>query len=241
MLNTSSYSKKRSLWKVFDRIARRYDLLNRILSFGLDQKWRRGISPFLPSKQKITLLDLATGTADLPIALLGTSAQARFNRMIGMDMSDNMLTIGRLKVRQKKYHDQILLKKGDAMSIPYPHHTFDAVSMAFGIRNVENPSICLNEIYRVLKPNGKCLILEFSIPSSPFLRFFYRLYMKAMLPIIGGVLSGNFKAYQYLNSSIQEFPYGTAFCQLIEKSGFSDVKAVPFSGGIVTLYHGIKR
>jgi len=223
---------------MFDRIAHRYDLLNRVLSLRRDVYWRNAVANYLPEHRDLTILDVATGTADLLISLVNKCD--RIKSAVGMDMSPRMLELGQKKISSGKYKEIIRLVRSDALWIPFTSSSFDAVTIAFGIRNVTDVSGALGEMSRVLKPGGKILILEFSLPRNRFLRKIYPFHLKGILPRMGSIISGDPYAYHYLNETVQTFPHGEQFCLLLEKAGFNSVKAVPLTGGIVTIYHACK-
>ncbi len=229
---------RREIWKVFDRIAHRYDLLNRLLSFRQDVRWRTKIAEYLPDYSGQVVLDLATGTADVLLSLFAHSA--RIQKGIGIDMAREMLHYGRLKIEQNSKREEIHLLPGDAMHLPFTANRFDAVTIAFGIRNVSDVTAGLREMYRVLKPGGRVLILEFSLPRNPVIRHGYLLYFRHVLPVIGGWISGDSAAYHYLNQTVESFPYGAQFCGLMQAAGFSRVRELPLTLGIAALYIGNK-
>lgn len=224
-------------WKMFDRISATYDRINRILSLGMDQRWRREVAKWLPLKPHLQILDLATGTGDQLFSLFESDAPIALAK--GIDLAGDMLKIAEKKAEAKPYSKRIEWCKGDAEKIPFPDASFDAVTFSFGIRNVGNPLRSLQEIYRVLKPQGRCLILEFSLPNPPF-RPIYLFYLRHLLPRIGKALSKHPAAYRYLNETIESFPSGIAFCKLLEQASFPNpiVKSMAF--GAVTLYIGEK-
>ena len=230
---------KRDSWQMFNRIASRYDLVNGVLSGGLHHLWRRRLRRQLLSEKQQSLLDLATGTGDVMVTIHDSSYGHCFKEMIGMDLSEKMLDVGRQKCK-KKGVSSLTFQWGDAMAIPFDEKRFNMVTMSFGIRNVTDPLVCLKESYRVLKAGGRLLILEFSLPSWGWFRRLYLWYLRHILPRIGGWLSGDVAAYCYLNKTIETFPHGRDFCGLMQRSGFDDVKAIPLTGGIVTLYQGDK-
>ena len=217
----------------FDQIASKYDLINRILSGGIDLYWRRKVGSFLPKHEKIKLLDCATGTGDQLLTLLKNPS---IHQAVGIDIAQEMLAIGQQKL--KPYSHRAKLKMATATAIPYLDHTFDVVTMSFGIRNVDNVQGCLQEIYRVLAPKGRTLILEFSIPQQKHVKKGYLLYLNQLLPKIGKLISTHSEAYSYLSRTIQSFPHGQKFCNLMKAAGFQNVKAHPLSFGIVTIYPG---
>jgi demethylmenaquinone methyltransferase / 2-methoxy-6-polyprenyl-1,4-benzoquinol methylase len=226
------------VWKMFDRVAHRYDFLNRVLSMGIDRFWRMKMSSLLPTAGNLEVLDLATGTADQLLFLFHTSHRVKSG--IGMDLSERMLEIGRRKVVKQGLSDRITLRSGDAMDIPVEANRFDVVTMSFGIRNVVDVDRALREMYRVLRPGGRLLILEFSLPGCPFIRSGYLFYLRHVLPRIGAFISGDPYAYRYLNETIETFRSGTDFCTCMERTGFSDPAAHPVTFGIATVYKGNK-
>jgi len=230
--------KKSLSWQMFNRISKRYDFLNHLLSFGLDIHWRRCLLRFLPRRSDLRVLDLATGTADVPITLSKNCRNVAHAE--GIDMAEEMLEQGRKKILRKNLSDKIQLQKGDANHTSFPDNSFDTVTMAFGIRNVEDPMIVFKEIYRVLKPKGRVLILEFSLPSNPFLRVLHLFYLRGVVPLIGGIISGNFSAYRYLNRTIETFPYGRRFCRMLRQVGLQNVTPNQLMGGVATIYQGEK-
>lgn len=220
---------------MFDRIVRRYDLLNRVLSLRLDLSWRRQLARLLPAGPGLRVLDLATGTGDMLFAILDEHPDAA--RLMGMDMSAKMLSRGREKLRERQMLDTTPLVRSDATSIAAADGAFDAVTMAFGIRNVEHVLTALREARRVLRTGGRLLILEFSIPRGPFC-WVYLFYLRHVMTRIGGYVSGDVAACEYLNRSIEHFPCGEAFCQLLREAGFRNVRARPQTLGIATIYSG---
>ncbi|MBI3901289.1 MAG: bifunctional demethylmenaquinone methyltransferase/2-methoxy-6-polyprenyl-1,4-benzoquinol methylase UbiE [Chlamydiia bacterium] len=228
------YVKEKS-WKIFDEIYVTYDRINQILSFGQDRSWRRFVAKHLPTSSSLRLLDLASGTCDQLIACMESSAQ--IESAIALDLSANMLEIGRKKLQSKPYRNQVEIVIGDAQSPPFPDSFFDAITFSFGIRNLNDPIRGLQEIKRLLKPQGKALILEFSLPKNP-IRPFHLLYLRYILPHIGTLLSKNKEAYRYLHTTIEAFPYGNAFCSMMHDAGFASVQSIPLALGAVTLYVG---
>ena len=229
---------KSESWKMFNRISSSYDFLNHLFSMGLDIMWRKKISQFLPPNAPLTILDLATGTADVLITLCQSCA--RVTSAYGLDLADQMLDIGRRKVNKAGLDGKIKLQNADANQIPFAEKYFNVVTMAYGIRNVENPQKVLSEIYRVLQDNGRTLILEFSLPVNRFIKAVYLFYLKHVIPILGSIISGDKSAYRYLNQTIETFPYGSEFCGLLQAAGFKSVQAHPLCFGIVTIYQADK-
>jgi demethylmenaquinone methyltransferase/2-methoxy-6-polyprenyl-1,4-benzoquinol methylase len=239
VIDPHSAPQKQDVWRMFDRIAGRYDLLNRTLSMGIDIGWRRELAGMLPARPALRVLDLASGTADVPLSLCEHNRDVL--EVVGTDLSEGMLAIGADKVKAACREGQIRLQSGDAMAIPFEAESFDAVTISFGIRNVPDVSQCLREMARVLKPGGYGLVLEFSTPEIPGFKQAYLLYLRHVLPRIGAMVSGDAHAYRYLNQTIESFPYGQTFCDLMIEAGFSEVDAYPLSGGIATIYRGEKR
>jgi len=222
--------------QIFDAIAPTYDRTNRILSGGVDLYWRRRMAALLPKAEKIKLLDCATGTADQLLSLLKYSPH--IHQAVGIDLAEEMLKIGREKLQPHAHRAS--LKNASATDIPYQEGTFDCVTMSFGIRNVDNVPQCLREIRRVLRPQGRALILEFSLPKNRWVQRSYLLYLNKLLPSIGKLISAHTEAYSYLAKTIQSFPQAEAFCKLMKDAGFQSVKAYPLTLGIVTIYAGEK-
>jgi demethylmenaquinone methyltransferase/2-methoxy-6-polyprenyl-1,4-benzoquinol methylase len=225
-------------WNMFDRIAGRYDFLNHLLSLGQDIRWRKKVARFLNKYNNQYVLDLATGTGDQLLYLFNSSEQ--IGQAVGTDLSINMLEKGRIKVRKKRLDDRIILEEGDVQDIRYPDNSFDAVTISFGIRNVKDVNRSLSEMLRVLKPGGRAIILEFSIPSNIILRRFYLFYFRYILPMIGSIISGDGYAYRYLNETVEGFPYGETFGEMLSASGFQNVSLRQLTFGIATIYCGDK-
>jgi demethylmenaquinone methyltransferase/2-methoxy-6-polyprenyl-1,4-benzoquinol methylase len=221
---------------MFDRIAHRYDLLNRLLSMGTDKAWRKTMRRYLPGEGPLELLDLATGTADVLLFLERTSG--RIARGVGLDMSAGMLSYGQEKVERAGLSRKLKLTHGDATCLPIASESFDAVTISFGIRNVLDVDAALREMLRILRPGGRALILEFSLPGSALVRVPYLFYFRNILPLVGGAISGDTQAYRYLNKTVETFPFGEDFLQLMRNAGFANTRAIPLSFGIATLYMG---
>jgi demethylmenaquinone methyltransferase/2-methoxy-6-polyprenyl-1,4-benzoquinol methylase len=225
---------KSDSWKMFNSIAGRYDFLNRLLSLGQDIRWRKALKKYLPPSDEQTLLDLATGTADVLIEL--ATDNPRLRQGIGVDPAVKMLEIGREKIKARHLDDRLMVQQGDAQALPFLEETFDAVTISFGIRNIPDLRLALLEMYRVTKKGGRVLILEFSKPENPWLKAGHWFYLQTFVPLVGFVFSGNFKAYTYLNQTIQTFPYGERFCKILKQMGFSGIEAHPLMGGAATIY-----
>jgi demethylmenaquinone methyltransferase/2-methoxy-6-polyprenyl-1,4-benzoquinol methylase len=223
---------RQDVWKMFDLISPTYDRINRILSLGMDRRWRKKVAEHLPAVKNMKILDLATGTGDQALALL--QSKASIHSVTGIDLSLEMLEIAKKKIASK-----MEFIRADAEKLPFQGACFDAATFSFGIRNVGQPLISLKAIYRVLKPKGRCLILEFSLPPPP-IRGFFLFYLRHVLPRIGGLLSRKPEAYRYLNQTIVHFPSGKAFCLLMKEAGFTRIKSIPMALGGVSLYIGDK-
>lgn len=226
---------------MFDRIASRYDFLNRFLSGGQDVVWRKKLAKYLPSGRPLLLLDVATGTGDVPIMLMQTKNGKLIEHATGVDISEQMLAVGRVKLKSKSLDQKIKLETGDATALAFSDKSFDVVSIAFGIRNVISVEDALSEFFRVLKPGGRVLILEFSLPSNAVLRALYLFYFRNILPKIGAVLSGDGQAYRYLNESVESFPYGQKFLDLMAGAGFEKCQFQALTFGVANIYIGDKR
>lgn len=223
---------------MFDAIAGRYDLLNTVLSGGLDRYWRRRAIASLQLTGRERLLDVCAGTADVAIgAARRTNGAAR---VVGVDFSSSMLAHGRVKVKSSGLSDRIQLIQGDAMALPVAADSVNAATIAFGIRNVQRPEIACKELLRVLRPGGRIAILEFGTPHNPVFAPIYRWYSSNILPRIGRAVSRHEGAYTYLPESIGAFAYGSEFCRILRDAGFSQVHARPFMFGAVYLYTGSK-
>ncbi len=223
---------------MFDQISPTYDVVNRIMTMGLDQRWRRQLGRFLPKKDNLHVLDLATGTADVAISLV--KQVSAVSRVTAVDPALKMLDIARKKVEKEGLSSHIFLEGGNAESLTYPDNTFDAITISFGVRNIENLSKGLDEMYRVLKPGGRLLILETSIPTNPVLWFLHLCYNRYVMPLLGRLVSRS-SAYRYLNKTIETFPSGVAFSHYLSKAQFSDVAQTPLFFGTVSIYLGDKK
>lgn len=238
MTSNATIPSKADSWQMFNDISRRYDFLNHLLSFGLDILWRKQLAKFLTVKNGQKVLDLATGTADVLLSLFANNKNVQSG--CGIDLADKMMDVGRKKISQRGLESHITLHHGDANQIPFNANTFDAATIAFGIRNMEDPGRVLNEMHRVLNIGGRALILEFSLPQNTIIRCVHLFYLRHLVPLIGVIFSGHYKAYRYLNKTIETFPYGKNFCALMTKAGFQNVEAHPLVFGIATIYQGDK-
>lgn len=231
----SQESKKTQVEDMFDNIAPRYDLLNRVLSMRVDTLWRRVLVHWLKKDCPIQVLDVATGTGDLAIAVhKGTGA-----RVIGLDLSQQMLNVGMEKVQKLNLQHQITMQKGDAENLPFEDNEFDAVSVAFGVRNFEHLERGLQELRRVVKENRSVYILEFSQVEG-VLAPLYQFYFKKILPMIGRLVSQDDRAYTYLPDSVNAFPYGEKMKNILQNVGFTAVEYKKLSLGIATIYKATK-
>ena len=233
----SELGKKEQVAQMFDTISGNYDGLNRVISFGIDIKWRKKVLKLVSDKNPKTVLDIATGTGDLAILMTNTSAE----KIIGLDISAGMLEVGRNKIKAKNLSDKIEMILADSENMPFEDNTFDAITVAFGVRNFENLEKGLTEILRVLKPNGIFVILETSVPDKTPYKQGYTFYSKNILPLIGKLFSKDNSAYQYLSESASVFPYGEALNNILRKIGFIEVKAMPQTFGVATIYSASKN
>lgn len=236
MSNQISERKKDS-YKIFNEIASTYDLLNHTLSFGIDIYWRKKLLKHLPQKNSINALDLATGTGDVPLTLV---SDARIKKITGIDLSKGMIDIGIQKVKKKGLEKKIFLMLGDGVNIPASDNVFDLTTISFGIRNFSDPQKSLHDIHRVLKDEGRLMIMEFAIPTNPVIRNIYFFYFRYLLPKIGNLVSKHKDAYTYLNQSVEDFPYGDNFLALMKNAGFKNLVMQPLTFGIAMLYIGDK-
>ena len=230
-------SKKGQVATMFNDIAGKYDFLNRFLSAGTDIGWRKKALKQLESIDAKKLLDVATGTADVAIM---AAKQLKLTKIIGIDISDGMLDVGRQKIIKANLQNTIELLNGDSEAINFPDNTFDAVTVAFGVRNFEDLEKGLSEIKRVLKPTGKLVVLEFSKPILPGVKTMYNLYMKIITPTVGKMISKNKVAYAYLDESIQKFPEGKNFITILNNIGYTNTYSKKLSLGICSIYCGTK-
>jgi demethylmenaquinone methyltransferase / 2-methoxy-6-polyprenyl-1,4-benzoquinol methylase len=234
----SQENKKSQVAHMFDQIAFRYDFLNRFLSGGIDRYWRRAAIRQLVDDHPRIILDVATGTADFAII---AQKFLKPEKIIGIDISEGMLELGRKKIARLMLNRQIELQQGDSEAINFSSGAFDAVTVAFGVRNFEDLEKGLSEMLRVLKPGGKAVILEFSKPKQTVFKGLYNVYMRVICPGIGKWLSKNRDAYQYLNSSVKAFPEGETFLHILQKIGFTETSFKRLSLGICTIYCGRKK
>lgn len=231
-------TKKEQVEQMFDNIAPTYDRLNHILSFNIDRMWRRRVVRIVRRSNAQSVMDIATGTGDLAIAI---AKRVDDIRILGVDLSEEMLRVAAEKVARQGLAERITLKKGDAEGLDMvATESMDVVTVAFGVRNFENLEKGLSELYRALKPGGKLVVLEFSIPSNRLVRWAYAQYSHRLLPRIGALVSKDRKAYDYLPDSVEEFPTPERFMDILRSVGFSSVKARSQSFGIAHIYEAVK-
>jgi demethylmenaquinone methyltransferase/2-methoxy-6-polyprenyl-1,4-benzoquinol methylase len=233
----SGLGKKEQVAQMFDTISGNYDKLNRVISFGIDIKWRKKVLKIVNATQPKTILDIATGTGDLAILMAETKAE----KIIGLDISAGMLEVGVKKIADKNLSKTIEMVLGDSENMPFDTNYFDAVTVAFGVRNFETLEKGLAEILRVLKPDGVFVILETSVPDKTPYKQGYKFYSRNILPLIGKLFSKDNAAYGYLSESAAAFPYGEALNNILRKVGFIDVVAMPQTLGVATIYVASKK
>lgn len=233
----SGLGKKEQVAQMFDTISGNYDGLNRVISFGIDVKWRRKVLKLVAAKNPERILDIATGTGDLAILMAQTNAR----EIVGADISEGMLEVGRKKVAEKGLEGRIKLVYGDSEKLPFADNHFDAITVAFGVRNFETLEKGLAEILRVLKPGGIFVILETSVPVKFPFKQGYKFYTRFILPLIGRMFSKDRSAYAYLCESASVFPHGEALNNILRKIGFIEVKNMPQTFGVATIYSASKQ
>ncbi len=233
-------SKREQVAEMFDSISPKYDLLNHVLSGGIDILWRKrairelrkATTPNLPKR----ILDIATGTGDFALEALVLKPE----KIVGMDISEGMLSVGREKMKKRGLSDIIEMRSGDSEGLPLPDNDFDAVIVAFGVRNFENLKRGLTDMYRVTRPGGVCVVLEFSNPRQFPFKQLYGFYSRTILPLVGRVVSKDASAYTYLPASVQAFPDGPDFLRIYEAAGFTHTKWIPLTFGVASIYIGHK-
>lgn len=228
----SNLGKKEQVTKMFDTISKDYDGLNRVISFGIDIKWRKKVVELLRKEHPKSILDIATGTGDLAIALIKTGAE----KIVGLDISPGMLAVGQQKVNAKQLDDTIEMIVGDSENLTFADNTFDAVTVSFGVRNFETLETGLSEILRVLKPEGTLVVLETSVPTKTPYKQGYTFYSTNVLPLIGKLFSKDDSAYGYLSESASVFPYGENFNNILREIGFIEVTNKPQTFGVASIY-----
>ncbi|MDA8877801.1 bifunctional demethylmenaquinone methyltransferase/2-methoxy-6-polyprenyl-1,4-benzoquinol methylase UbiE [Flavobacteriaceae bacterium] len=229
-------TKKKQVTQMFNGISRSYDTLNRIITLGVDVLWRKRVVREIQKHKHDVLLDIATGTGDLVIAL----SKLKTKKIIGLDISPGMLEIGKQKVKAEGLDQRIDMQLGDSEALAYDDNTFDGVTIAFGVRNFEHLDLGLQEICRVLKPQGTLVILETAVPQNPILKSLYSFYTQKVMPFIGKMFSKNRTAYQYLSDSAAAFPCGKAFHNILKKNGFISIEDFPQTLGVASIYVGKK-
>ncbi len=232
----SNLNKKKQVEQMFDTISTNYDGLNRVISFGIDVKWRKKVIEMVSATNPEAVLDIATGTGDLAISLAKTGAK----RIVGLDLSEGMLAVGREKIADEKLTGKIEMIQGDSEALPFEDNSFDAITVAFGVRNFENLEKGLSEIFRVLKKGGIFVILETSVPTKFPFKQGYNFYTKNLLPLIGKMFSKDKVAYSYLSESAAAFPYGEILNNILRETGFIDVRHHPQTMGVATIYSASK-
>ncbi|WMN05992.1 bifunctional demethylmenaquinone methyltransferase/2-methoxy-6-polyprenyl-1,4-benzoquinol methylase UbiE [Marivirga arenosa] len=229
-------SKKQQVADMFDNISHKYDFLNHFLSLGIDIRWRKKAIKLLKEIQPKQILDIATGTGDFAVESLKLNP----DHVTGVDISEGMLNVGREKLKKRKLDDRITLTSGDSENLPFEDNKFDAIIVAFGVRNFENLEKGLAEMNRVLRPGGKVVVLEFSKPKSFPFKQLYNFYFKNILPTLGKTISKDNAAYTYLPESVKSFPDGKDFTAILDKIGFKNTECKPLTLGISSIYTGIK-
>jgi len=230
--------KGEKIQQMFGTIAPRYDLLNRMLSFGIDRRWRKKAVQLLKYRDGARILDVATGTGDVALEIARTTPSSV--KITGADFCKEMVDLGRIKVAQSPYAGRIDFTVAPCEDLPFPNETFDSITIAFGIRNVVDRKLGLAEMWRVLRPGGRMIILEFSTPRSQLFRQIYYFYFRRLLPVIGGLIS-KYNAYKYLPDSVLEFPSHEEFAAMIEEAGFRSVHIKELTFGIASIYVGDKE
>lgn len=234
--NKEDKSKKEEVAEMFDNISGRYDFLNHFLSLGIDHLWRKRAIKMLKEKQPKKIIDLATGTGDFALAALKLNPE----KVVGVDISKGMLEKGREKIKKKGKENIISMVYGDSEDLPFEDNEFDALTVGFGVRNYENLEKGLAEMLRVIAPGGKAVILEFSKPKKFPVKQFFGFYSKYIIPMLGKTISKDSSAYEYLPESVAAFPEGRDFLDILEKVGYKNTSARMVSGGIATIYTGLK-
>lgn len=224
--------KKEQVAEMFNNISGKYDFLNHLLSMGIDRSWRKKAIGQLKDLKPRKILDIATGTGDFAIESLKVGPE----EVVGIDISEGMLNVGRQKIKARKLDAKIRLEKGDSENLHFEENFFDAVIVAFGVRNFENLEGGLQNMYRVVRPGGKVVILEFSLPTRFPMKQLYGFYSKYILPLIGKTVSKDTSAYSYLPESVKAFPYGSKFLGILENVGFKKSKCIPLTFGICSIY-----
>ncbi len=229
--------KTEQIAEMFDNISGKYDFFNHFFSLGIDKIWRNKVRNIVKNIPHSQILDVATGTGDLAIAL----SKLEGTNIIGVDIADKMLDVGRQKVLKKKLEGRVDLRNGDSLNLPFDDNQFDAVTVAFGVRNFENIGQGLSEISRVLKENGKIIVLEFSNPKKFPVKQLFKFYSRKLMPSVGKLMSKDSRAYSYLPESVQAFPTEDKFAKIIEENGFTNATYENVSGGIAAIHVATKK
>tara|TARA_R110002073_G_scaffold89852_3_gene212420 strand:- start:5387 stop:6115 length:729 start_codon:yes stop_codon:yes gene_type:complete len=232
----SDLGKKEQVATMFDNISKNYDGLNRVISFGIDVSWRKKVVKIISKNNPQQILDIATGTGDLALMM----SQLNPKKIIGLDISEGMLEVGKQKIAKANLSEQIEMVVGDSENMPFNDNTFDAITVSFGVRNFANLNKGLTEIRRVLKPNGTFVILETSNPTKFPFKQGYKFYTSFILPIIGKIFSKDKVAYSYLCESANSFPFGDALDNILKKNGFINTEYKPVTFGVATIYSATK-
>lgn len=230
-------SKKEQVAQMFDNVSPKYDFLNHLLSGGIDFWWRKKAISMLRAEKPQLILDIATGTGDLAVEAV---KQLNPEKVIGVDISEGMLSFGREKIKRLGLEKKIELQMGDSEKLLFDNNTFDAVIVSFGVRNFENLEKGLTDMCRVTKSGGTCMVMEFSNPKTPVIKQLYWFYSSKILPLIGKLISPDSSAYSYLPESVRAFPEGNDFLQVFEKAGFRQTKCIPLTFGTCSIYLGKK-
>ena len=233
----SDQSKKEQVTQMFDTISKEYDSINRLMTMGIDRSWRKKVIQIIADRNPNFVLDIASGTGDLAIL---AAQKTKATDIIGADISMGMLEIGKKKIAKLNLSDRIKMQIADSENLPFKDAYFDAVTVAFGVRNFENLDKGIKEIHRVLKPNGVFVVLETSVPTLPIIKQLYLFHSNVLLPLFGKLFSKDPKAYTYLSESAKTFPYGNNFNNILRKNGFNKVKNLPQTLGVATIYIGSK-
>lgn len=230
-------SKREQIAEMFDNVSPKYDFLNHLLSGGIDFWWRKKAISMLRAEKPQLILDIATGTGDLAVEAV---KQLKPEKVIGVDISEGMLAVGREKMKKLGLENKIELQTGDSEKLQFENNTFDAVIVSFGVRNFENLEKGLTDMCRVTKSGGTCMVMEFSNPKTPVIKQLYNFYNATILPFIGRLVSNDSSAYSYLPESVKAFPEGENFLKVFEKAGFSQTKCIPLTFGVCSIYIGKK-
>ena len=232
----SDLGKKEQIAEMFDNVSSKYDFLNHFLSFGIDIQWRKKVVKIIKKSNAKNILDIATGTGDLAIAM----SKLNPDKITGLDLSEGMLNVGKEKIKERNLEGLIEMIQGDSENLPFQDNTFDAITVSFGVRNFENLGKGLSEIYRVLKPGGTFVILEFSQPQKVPMKQLYGFYSKYILPSLGKMISDDSSAYTYLPESVEAFPFGDKLLSILKENKFINETSKELTFGISTIYHSNK-